>query len=69
MNGYILMIIQLIIFEKKYLFLIIGLFVFVNIINILCIKKHNKGWAKLTELSAYLNIIIAYFSLGFLIIK
>ena len=59
----IIMILQLIILGKQYLLLILSSYVIVNIINWLFVMKKNKLFAKLTEISANLYILIAYFSL------
>ena len=59
----IVMILQLIILGKQYLLLILSSYVIVNIINWLFVMKKNKLFAKLTEISANLYILIAYFSL------
>ena len=59
----IVMIVQLIILGKQYLLLILSSYVVVNVINLLFAIKKNKLFAKLTEISANLYILIAYFSL------
>ena len=64
----ILMLLQIMILGKKYLIIIIGVYILVNIINLLFINKKNKKSAKITELSANIYIIVAYLSLGLLIL-
>ena len=59
----IIMILQLIILGKQYLLFILSSYVVVNVINLLFVIKKNKLFAKLTEISANLYILIAYFSL------
>lgn len=59
----IVMILQLIILGKQYLLFILSSYVVVNVINLLFVIKKNKLFAKLTEISANLYILIAYFSL------
>lgn len=64
----ILMIIQIVILGKSYLGLTIGIYVLVNLINLLFAIKQNRKLAKITELSANVYILISYLSLGLLIL-
>lgn len=65
----LLMIIQAFILGKQYLAIIVVIYILVNIINVLFLKIKTKKTAKLVELSANIYIIIAYLSLGLLIIQ
>ncbi len=64
----ILAFIQAAILGKQYFSIIIAIYVLVNIINLLFVKKKTKKTAKLVGLSANLYIVIAFLSLGLLII-
>lgn len=64
----IVMIILNLILGKTYFMHIIGIWVLVNIINLIFVIKQNKMFAKLTELMANLYIFFAYISLILLII-
>jgi 4-hydroxybenzoate polyprenyltransferase len=64
----ILMIVHTVILGKHYLVLTIILYLICCIINMLFIKKQNRRFAKLTELSANMYIFIVYFSMILLII-
>lgn len=63
-----LMIIQTLILGKAYLGFTIVIYVIVNLINLLFGIKQSKKFAKLTELSANMYILISYLSLGLLIL-
>lgn len=63
-----LMIIQTVILGKSYLGFTIVIYVIVNLINLLFGIKQSKKFAKLTELSANMYILISYLSLGLLIL-
>lgn len=58
---------QIVLLGKQYLIFMIGLFVLVGLINFVFVIKKNKLFAKLTELSANIYILITYFSLLMLI--
>jgi 4-hydroxybenzoate polyprenyltransferase len=64
----LLMIIQTVILGKTYIGIIIGIYIIANLINLLFTIKQNRKFAKLTELSANMYILIVYFSLGLLIL-
>ena len=64
----ILMLLQIKVLGTNYLALIIGLYILINIINLLFVKKKTKKLAKSTELSANIYIMIVYLSMGLLII-
>lgn len=64
----LLMLLQFKVLEKSHLIWIISLYILINIINFLFVKKKNKKMAKITELSANIYIIIIYLSMGLLII-
>lgn len=64
----ILMLLQSIILGKQYLMITVGIYILSNIVNLLFINKKSKKLAKATELFANIYIIIAYLSLGLLIL-
>ena len=63
-----LMIIQTSILGQAYLPLTIGIYIAVILINVLFAIEKTKKTAKLVELSANIYILLAYFSIGLLII-
>lgn len=64
----LLTIVQTLILGKTYIGLTIGIYLVVNPINLLFSVKQNRKFAKLTELSANMYILISYLSLGLLIL-
>lgn len=63
-----LMIVQTLILGKTYIGLTIGIYLVVNSINLLFSVKQNRKFAKLTELSENMYILICYLSLLLLIL-
>lgn len=64
----LLTLIHTFILEGQYLFITVGIYVLVNTINILFLKNKSKKLAKSVGLAANIYIIIAYLSLGLMII-
>lgn len=64
----ILAFLQTVILGKQYFIIIVAIYVLINIINLLFVKKKNKKMAKLVGLLANMYVVIAFLSLGLLII-
>ncbi len=64
----ILMIIQTVILGKTYIVLTIGTYIVANLMNLLFVIKQSRKYAKITELSANVYILISYLSLILLIL-
>lgn len=63
-----LMLLQLKIIGVAYVYVVIGIYMLVNLVNLLFVVKQTHKLAKITELSANIYIIIVYLSMGLLII-
>ena len=63
----LLILIQAFILREQYLVIIVAIYILINIINLLFVKKKNKKMAKLVVLFSNIYIVIAYLSLGLLI--